>query len=368
MDQQFALKWVKRNIAAFGGDPDNITVGGQSAGSLDTQANMASPLAAGLFQRGIWESGVQEPAPLSWAEQQAEAFATAAGCGAGSNAAVATCLRSLTVAQIMNLQNSGPYVTENGVIADGQILLTEGIAATFKSGHFNHVPVIAGYTHDEANFGLAITEYNKNPRVPFTATDFENFVTSTYTGNNGPGGSPPPYPPGTVDKVFARYPLYAYPTPQLAMNAVGTDGSVYFACAERKLIRIIADQVPVYAYKFDDQTAPFYFPPMPGFQPLAYHTSDIQYLFPLWHGSPDGIIHPLNSLQEDLSDQLVLAWTNFAWTGNPNGLGNSPWPRYVFDPKRSHFLLENIPGLKTISDAALYAEHKCDLWDPIVLP
>ncbi len=368
LDQQFAMKWVRRNIEAFGGDKDNITVGGQSAGSLDTQANMASPLAAGLFQRAIWESGIQEPAPLTWAEQHAEAFATAAGCATGSNAAIAKCLRGLTAAQIMNLQNSGPYGTENGVIADGQILLTQGIAATFQSGKFNHVPVISGSTHDEANFGFAITEYSENPRVPFTATDFTNYVTSTYTGNNGPGGSPPTYPPGTVGKVLARYPLYAYPTPQLAMDAVGTDGSVYFACAQRKLNRILADQVPVYAYEFDDQTAPFYFPKMPGFASLAYHTSDIQYLFPLWHGSPDGIEHPLNKLQEALSDSLVAAWTNFAWTGNPNGLGNSPWPRYELDPKRSYYLSEDIPSLSTISDAELYAEHKCDLWDPIVLP
>jgi carboxylesterase type B len=63
---------------------------------------------------------------------------------------------------------------------------------------------------------------------------------------------------------------------------------------------------------------------------LAYHTADIQYLFPLYHGgpAPPSAIHQLNTLQEDLSDQLVAAWTNFAWTGNPNGLGNSPWPRH----------------------------------------
>jgi para-nitrobenzyl esterase len=67
---------------------------------------------------------------------------------------------------------------------------------------------------------------------------------------------------------------------------------------------------------------------MPGFIALAYHTADIQYLFPLWHGGPLGIQHTLNKKQTDLSDQLVVAWTNFAWTGNPNGLGNYPWPKY----------------------------------------
>ncbi|VFU07313.1 carboxylesterase/lipase family protein [Methylocella tundrae] len=366
LDQQMALKWVRRNIAEFGGDKNNVTLGGQSAGSLDTQANMVSPLAAGLFHRAIWESGVQEPAPLAFAEAHGTAFAVAAGCGSGADAATAKCLRSLTAAQIMNLSVSGPYSTTNGVIADGQILPANGIRAAFKNGQFNHVPVISGSTHDEGNFGLAITEYGENPRVPFTEADFVNLVKSTYTGNSGPAGSPPPYPVGVVDKVLAHYPLYAYPTPQLAMDAVSTQGSVFFPCTTRQILKSIANQVPVYAYEFDDQTAPFYFPKMPGFQPLAYHTSDIQYLFPLWHGGADGIPHPLNKMQQALSDQLVTAWTNFAWTGNPNGQGNSPWPRYRLQPNKAYYLSENIPVLSTMSDAEYAAANKCDFWDTIL--
>ncbi len=369
LDQQLALKWVKRNIAQFGGDKNNVTLGGQSAGSLDTQVNMVSPLAAGLFHRAIWESGIQEPAPLQFAEASGTAFATAAGCGSGADKATANCLRGLTVAQIMAVQGTESasfYPTGNGVVADGQIIPANGIRAAFAGGQFNHVPVISGSTHDEGNFGLAITEYYKNPRVAFTAADFKNFVTSSYTGNAGPAGSPPPYPAGTVNKVLARYPLYAYATPQLAMDAVATQGSVNFACPTRKILKSIANQVPVYAYEFDDQTAPFYFPKMPGFQALAYHTSDIQYLFPLWHGGASGISHPLNKKQQTLSDQLVAAWANFAWTGNPNGQGNSPWPRYRLNPDKAYYLSENIPVLSTMSDAEYAAANKCDLWDTVL--
>ena len=116
-----------------------------------------------------------------------------------------------------------------------------------------------------------------------------------------------------------------------ARNWPGTgSGRTRRLCGERRLDKILAPQIPVYAYEFDDQTAPFYFPKMPGFLSLAYHTADIQYLFPLWHGGPlPASTHPLNKKQTDLSDQLVAAWTNFAWTGNPNGLGNYPWPRYT---------------------------------------
>ena len=366
LDQQFALKWVKSNIAKFGGNSNNITVGGQSAGSLDTQANMVSPLVMpGLFQHAIFESGVQEPAPLPFAEANATSFAVAAGCGSGSTPAVAKCLRNLTAAQIMQLQNSGPYGTTNGVIADGQIL-PNSFAAAYQSGKFLRIPVISGMTHDEGAFGLAITEYFKNPRVPFTATDYTNIVTSIYTGNAGPAGSPPAYPPGTVKKVMALYPLSSYATPQLALTAIETDGSVFFQCTQRQINRLIAARVPLYAYEFDDQTAPFYFPKMPGFQSLAYHTSDIQYLFPLWHGGPDGIPHALNGKQTNLSDELVAAWTNFAWTGNPNGQGDSPWPRYNLNSPNPSWLSENIPSLSTITDAQFFATHKCSFWDTIL--
>ncbi|HLH10606.1 MAG TPA: carboxylesterase family protein [Methylovirgula sp.] len=365
LDQQFAIKWVKQNIRAFGGNPNNITVGGQSAGSLDTQANMVSPqVSAGFFQHAIFESGVQEPAPLDFAEQHGTAFALAAGCGAGATPAVAKCLRNLTAAQIMNLQNTGNYATQNGVIGDGQVL-PPSFADAYKSGNFLQIPVISGMTHDEGAFGLAVTEYSENPRVPFSATDYDNIVMSTFSGNAGPAGSPPPYPAGTPKKVMQLYPLASYPTPQLALTAIETDGAVFFECPQRQINRLIAAKVPLYAYRFDDQTAPFYFPKMPGFVSLAYHTADIQYLFPLWHGGPQGIPHPLNKAQTQLSDELVAAWTNFAWTGNPNGQGNSPWPRYQLGATNSYWLSENIPQLSLITDAQFYNTHKCSFWDTV---
>ena len=156
--------------------------------------------------------------------------------------------------------------------------------------------------------------------MPPTAAQYLNYVNTTWT--------PPAYPAGTAAKVLARYPLSAFASPQLAWDRARDRLQRY--AANGILDKILAPQIPVYAYEFDDQTAPSYFPKMPGFLELAYHTADIQYLFPLWHGgpAPPSVIHSLNKKQTDLSDQLVAAWTNFAWTGNPNGLGNYPWPRY----------------------------------------
>jgi para-nitrobenzyl esterase len=129
------------------------------------------------------------------------------------------------------------------------------------------------------------------------------------------------------------------------------------------LNRILAPQVPVYGYEFNDATAPFYFPPMPGFEPLAYHTADIQYLFPLWHGGPTGQVHQLNAQQQHLSDALVKAWTNFARSGDPNGPGVPNWP--VFKPTTGQpgvYLSETLPASKTITDQEFSVDHKCNFW------
>ena len=360
LDQQLVLKWVQRNIAQFGGDKNNVTVGGQSAGAVDTGFNMVSPLAAGLFDRAICQSLCPAPltpggfqVPLATAETKGIALSVAAGCGSGTDAATAKCLRSLTAAQLVALGGGGAYSSGQGVI-DGQIVPDKPMTL-FGNGQFNHMPFMNGNTEDEQTFFLAITEYASGPpRVPPTAAQYLNYVNTHY--------APPRYPAGTSAAILAHYPLSAYASPELAWNRIGTDSAI---CGQRILDKVLAPQIPVYAYEFDDQTAPFYFPKMPGFLELAYHTADIQYLFPLWHGGPDGIQHALNKKQTDLSDQLVAAWTNFAWTGNPNGLGNYPWPRYTNSTINPAWLLQDIPVLSTLTDTQYSTLRNCDLWDPL---
>jgi para-nitrobenzyl esterase len=362
LDQQRALKWVKHNISGFGGDKNNVTLGGQSAGAIDTGLNMVSPLAASLFDRGICESYCPVfPLPTKTsAEATGVAFAVAAGCGSGTGPATAQCLRSLPAAKVEALAGTGSatsaYISSFGLV-DGQIIPTQPLTA-FSNGQFLHIPLMNGNTEDEQNFSLAITEYFSGPpRTALTAAQYLNYVKTTY--------APPAYPAGTAAKVLVRYPLSAYASPQLAWDRAATDPGI---CSERRLDKVLAPQIPVYAYEFDDQTAPFYFPNMPGFLPLAYHTADIQYLFPLWHGGPDGIVHPLNNHQEALSDQLVAAWTNFAWSGNPNGLGNYPWPRYTNSTVKPAWLIEDQPVLSTLTDPQYAAIRNCAFWDSLAQP
>jgi para-nitrobenzyl esterase len=122
--------------------------------------------------------------------------------------------------------------------------------------------------------------------------------------------------------------------------------------------------VPVYEYEFNDQNAPYYFPLLPGFKPLAAHTIDIQFLFPNYHGGVLGVNHPatLTAQETALSDELVAAWTHFASTGNPNGTGNSPWPRYTETADAPAVLSENVPSLSTFTLAQWSANHNCDFW------
>ena len=366
LDIQAVLHWVQRNIEAFGGDPARVALGGQSAGASDTGANVLSPLAAGLFNRAIFESSPTSTyPPLSVGLSRGTSFAAAAGCpGEGEDAAA--CLRSLSAARILQLQGTpnanGPYVT--GPMVDGAIIPMTPEAA-WTSGQFNRMPMMGGNVQDEGNFGISITEYFSGPpQAPITAAQYTANVTAAYSGNAGPGGTPPAYPAGTAAAVLAEYPLSDYATPQLAYDAVTTHPG---ACRARHVVNLWAKWVPAYQYEFNYQSAPYYFPAMPGFVPLAAHTIDIQFLFSGWHGGLLGVnSRSLNPGETTLSNQLVAAWTNFANTGNPNGSGNSPWPRFPAQGDGPAVLSENIP-LGTFTDAQFAANHHCDFWDTILV-
>ena len=371
MDIQAALQWVQRNIDAFGGDPDRVALGGQSAGASNTGMNVISPLSAGLFNRAIFESSPTSSAqPLSLALTRGMNFATAAGCS-GTSAATAACLRAVSVAQILQLQGTananGPYVT--GPMVDGMIVPITPITA-WTTGQFNRMPIMGGNVQDEGTFGIGITEYFSGPpQVPITAAQYVTNVTNTYSGPEYPGG--PNYPPGTAALVLAQYPPGA--DPQATFDLVGTHPG---ACRNRHIDHLWSQWVPVYEYEFNYQHAPYYFPPMPGFAPLAAHTIDIQFLFPGWHGGILGVNHTpqgswttgeISGPEITLSDELVAAWTNFAATGNPNWSGNAPWPRYADQEGVPEYLSENVPSLWTITNAEFSASHHCDFWDTIIV-
>jgi para-nitrobenzyl esterase len=350
LDQQAALRWLQANISAFGGDPHNVTLGGQSAGAYDTSANLISPGAAGLFQRAI----LQSFPPSTWttaavALTHGNAFAAAAGCSDSA------CLRKLSAARILQLQgtpnaNASAYV--NNIFVDGTVIPLQPDVA-WGTGAYNKMPIMGGSVKDEGNFSLAITEYFSGP--PQVATTL-----AQYNNNSS--------------AVQTEYPLGAYANnPQLAQNRISTDRG---KCQYLNSFKLMAstDTSGVYTYDFTYQNAPYYFPQMPNvssttghFQPLAAHTVDIQFLFPGYHGGNLGVNvdqtsgqpREIQGAELTLSNQLVGAWTNFAKTGNPNGPGLPVWP--VFTSGTGPFLVQDIPN-STASEAQYKTNYHCAFW------
>jgi para-nitrobenzyl esterase len=362
MDVQAALKWVQQNIAAFGGNPGNVTLGGQSAGAGATAANVLSPGAKGLFHRAIFQSGGYTPfVPKVVAENKGKKFAAAAGCTTGD---IAKCLRALPAAKIEALagtaSETSPFITSPMV--DGTVIPQQEIDL-IRAGTFNKMPVMMGTTHDEGNFSAGIFQYFKKDRAALNEADYRGYLKRTYGGNAGPGGSPPPYPANTIDKVMAHYPV-SKAGAQLAWDSAHSD---MLACRGQYTAEALSSHAPVYMYLFDDRTAQTYFPKMPGFQPLAYHTADIAYVFPGYHGGPKGLPFTLTATQSQLSDRMITAWANFAHSGNPNGKGDAPWPRWKKGGDTPAYLLQNVGWKSVQTNAQFAATHQCDFWNTLLL-
>ena len=362
MDMQAGLRWVQRNIAAFGGDPNNVTLGGQSAGAGATAANVFSPGAKGLFHRAIFQSGGYTPfVPKSVAEDKGKKFAAAAGCTSGD---VAKCLRALPAAKIEALAGTASEISPliTNPMVDGAVIPEQEIDL-IRAGKFNKMPIMMGTTRDEGNFNNGILQYFKKDRAALTEADYRGYLQRTYGGNAGPGGSPPAYAKDTIDKVVARYPV-SKAGAQMAWDAAHSD---MLACRGQYTAEAFSAHVPVYMYLFDDRTAQTYFPKMPGFQPLAYHTADIAYVFTGYHGGPQGVPFTLTATQSKLSDSMVTAWANFARGGNPNGQGDAPWPRWKKGGETQAYFLQK-DGWKTVeTNAQFAAAHQCGFWQSIVL-
>lgn len=366
LDQQAVLRWVQRNISAFGGDPNKVAVGGQSAGAYDTATHVLSPLSSGLLSRAIFQSS---PGFFSVLPSAADAltrgknFATAAGCPTGSAAKAADCLRNLSAARILQLQGTpnadGPYTTGTPFV-DGTIIPIMPEKA-WTTGRFNKMPVMGGATKDELTFLTGISEYFSGPpQTPMSADQFAAAVSegapcAFCTGGTMPAG------------VANKYKLSAYNNdPMIAYERAVTDPA---KCREVHVLQLMAPQVPTYAYDFTYPDAPYYFPKMPGFKALASHTIDIQFLFNNWHGGQLGVNldqetgqpRELNNKETKLSDQLVAAWTNFANNGNPNSSGNSPWPKFATGDNAQYFV-QDIP-LSTTTVKKFRNEYKCNFWD-----
>ena len=243
MDQQAALRWVQRNIGAFGGDPHNVTIAGESAGGLSVLFHLVSQGSRGLFQKAIVESGAFALTQQSARRRRGvrPGFASEVGCANQT----AACLRNLPVDALVN---GFPTFAIPGVV-DGKVL-TESIGTALAAGRFARVPILNGSNHDEefifvVGQKLAVSSGTFVPLDPAGVTDdnYQQQIMSTLGVSDARAAA-----------IAAEYPASAYPMPAFALSALVGDAN--FACTARQVDQWTSARVPTFAYEFNDDAAP----------------------------------------------------------------------------------------------------------------
>lgn len=307
LDQQEALRWVKRNATRFGGDPGAVTVFGESAGGGAVLALLASPASRGLFHRAIVESGAaaQLVSRASAEKLTHDVYLPALGCADAKN--VAACLRAAPVAAY--LKEAAAFMH----VQDDHLLPLDPFVA-FQTGAFNRVPVLIGTNADEGHFHAALFESSRGRRTTEDdyRSDIELLARIPWTRLGG-----------SVSTVLTLYPTRNFPSPAAAESQFVTD--LLFACDADLARRGMSAFTTVYGYEFTEsdpvQEEPL--APLTELPNVAYHTSEEAYIFDGDHNHS-----ALTGNAATLSVMMRGYWTSFAKTGDPNGGGRPRWPRF----------------------------------------
>lgn len=341
MDQQFALTWVRENIEAFGGDPNNITLFGESSGGANVFNHLVSPKSKNLFHKAIIESGslwygdfapFYNGLPLEEAEQAGKNAAAILGCPDSTDG---ECLRKVSIEQLADVLGKVPTYSF-GVVLDGTLMTKPAIDAVL-SGDFKQVPIINGSNHDEWTWVEGLSEAAVGR--PLTAHEIEGQLKNTFGEH--------------AAKVVSHYPVSNFNNSAGAASARAvTDG--LFICPMLALNSTLARYTQVWGFEFNDLHAPYPFKEA-SFPYGAAHTLEMRYIFKNYTGAV-GELKPLSPDQQALSNAMVSYWTTFARTGTPNSDNTREWP--ALNNKETYLSLLP-PQSELISLAEIDSEHQC---------